>query len=191
MSYLGIALIVCVGCTILAVRSYVITEHVTVSGYRRYLLTARRGLVDVVVESSYASVPGGDTSVLRLEPMYPGRTVEHRSWPSKYRMDYSAPRTEAWFHYDAGRGRTNYTADVSRESPRVEKVTWHREIRYRYVVFPLWGVVVLSGVPVVLFVRRSLRRRFRSKSGLCVACGYDLRASAECCPECGTRGLRT
>jgi len=191
MSCLGVALIVCVGCTLLVVRSYVITEHVTVGGYRRYLLTARRGLVDVVVESSYASVPGGDTSDLRLQSMFSGRTVEHRSWPSQYRMDYSAPRTDAWFHYDAGVGRTNYTADVLRERPRVERVTWRSETRYRYVVFPLWVVVILSGIPVVLYVRRSRRRRFRIKSGLCLACGYDLRASADRCPECGARGRRT
>jgi hypothetical protein len=30
------------------------------------------------------------------------------------------------------------------------------------------------------------RRRLRVAGGLCVACGYDVRASAERCPECGT-----
>ena len=55
------------------------------------------------------------------------------------------------------------------------------EVRY-------WLVVLLAGVlPVVwvkCFVRERVRRR-RLRSGLCTACGYDLRGSGEQCPECG------
>lgn len=41
----------------------------------------------------------------------------------------------------------------------------------------LWGAAI--------FVPGILRRRHRRKRGLCVACGYDLSASAGACPECG------
>ena len=39
----------------------------------------------------------------------------------------------------------------------------------------------VSSVPLY----RQRRRRKRKKLGLCVKCGYDLRASKERCPECG------
>lgn len=42
------------------------------------------------------------------------------------------------------------------------------------------------GLGMVLIVRRVLRRRQRLRDGLCLKCGYDLRASKERCPECGT-----
>jgi hypothetical protein len=53
---------------------------------------------------------------------------------------------------------------------------------------PMW----IPGVPLLLPLavmcirnRRSVRRR---RAGLCVHCGYDLRASPERCPECGGTG---
>jgi predicted RNA-binding Zn-ribbon protein involved in translation (DUF1610 family) len=53
----------------------------------------------------------------------------------------------------------------------------------------MW-LIVLPGaiVPAVLIVHlslRYLRRLQRANRGLCVSCGYDLRASPSRCPECG------
>jgi hypothetical protein len=53
------------------------------------------------------------------------------------------------------------------------------------VRFPHWAVVA-AGLPAPLLVLRRrwvLRRRIRG--GLCLGCGYDLRASEGRCPECG------
>ena len=50
---------------------------------------------------------------------------------------------------------------------------------------PLWMPIALFGF---LFWRSFVplyRRRKRKKLGLCVKCGYDLRASKDRCPECG------
>ena len=33
---------------------------------------------------------------------------------------------------------------------------------------------------------RKIKERERKDFGECLSCGYDLRATPECCPECGT-----
>ena len=57
--------------------------------------------------------------------------------------------------------------------------------RIRILRIPLWPLVVICGVVVVPHFHFLHRRRKRKKLGLCLKCGYDLRASKERCPECG------
>ena len=51
---------------------------------------------------------------------------------------------------------------------------------------PLWPVVAVTAVLPAFRFRKAWRRHRRRKRGLCLTCGYDLRASSERCPECGT-----
>ncbi len=55
-----------------------------------------------------------------------------------------------------------------------------------------WFLSVPFWIPTILFaflssfpLRTFYRRRKRKKLGLCLKCGYDLRASKDRCPECG------
>ena len=53
---------------------------------------------------------------------------------------------------------------------------------------PHWFVLIVLLIPPALwlpFGYPRLRSRRRIHHGLCAACGYDLRASADRCPECG------
>jgi hypothetical protein len=54
----------------------------------------------------------------------------------------------------------------------------------RVVIIPSWFVYGAAAVlPLSWIVRRRLPRR---SDGRCHACGYDLRATPDRCPECGT-----
>jgi len=53
-------------------------------------------------------------------------------------------------------------------------------------IFPFWFVVLVAGIPLIRPTLRVFRRWRRRRHRLCQVCGYDLRASGERCPECGT-----
>jgi len=51
---------------------------------------------------------------------------------------------------------------------------------------PYWLLALPTGAMPAWRLARRLLRHSSVDAGLCIACGYDLRASKDRCPECGT-----
>jgi hypothetical protein len=71
---------------------------------------------------------------------------------------------------------------VSSERTNPITRTHHHEIA---AGAPFWLLTLALLSPYGYPAWRTVRRRSRSRRGLCQACGYDLRASPHQCPECG------
>jgi hypothetical protein len=53
------------------------------------------------------------------------------------------------------------------------------------IAIPYWPLAVLLLLPSAMALKRAARRRACRRKQICDACGYDLRASPQRCPECG------
>ena len=58
-------------------------------------------------------------------------------------------------------------------------------VRFHYLFVPLWFTIALTAVVPALACRQFVQD-YRTFGGRCAKCGYDLRASFDRCPECGT-----
>ena len=58
--------------------------------------------------------------------------------------------------------------------------------RYRFLVVPFWSVMLVTMVMPLGWCGLLFCHRRRRLLGHCLVCGYDLRATPNRCPECGT-----
>lgn len=111
-------------------------------------------------------------------------------------------RLDFFSRYDGWPGRLVYRRfGVSNDSRRVLRVRsswgflgferWNtmsgmgKWITGRVISIPYWFCCCISSLPMAVLYRRRPRRQ-TARHGVCKTCGYDLRATPERCPECGT-----
>ena len=60
------------------------------------------------------------------------------------------------------------------------------KLRFALLAVPYWLLALVAAAVPLASCLAFLRNRARRISGRCAACGYDVRATPDRCPECGT-----
>jgi hypothetical protein len=149
------SLLLCLATCVLWVRSYWRTDAVHLAGTS----------ADWNVRSNHA---GLTVSQVVHEPS--GQAQWHTSSESAYALDPSSP-----MYGFAGFSHEHIVYDVG----------IFADFERRDLAMPYWFMSILLAIGPVLRLRATIRRRRRQRVGLCPACGYDLRATPDRCPECG------
>jgi hypothetical protein len=160
-----LSLVLCAGTLVLWMRSYWTVD---------FLLWRSGGYA-----SASVSVCRGSLDVMRARGI--PRTFEHvRVAPD----EAACPRwaSAAGLRFGAAGFAFYAEPDVSPlgDGPGRQPVPFHE------LLVPLWAIVAASGVLPSAWMFGRARRRRRSRRGRCLECGYDLRATPDRCPECGT-----
>jgi hypothetical protein len=171
----ALSLVLCVGICVLWVRSYTKASDVGVE-------------TEIVIDGPRSS--NGLSRILH-------RTYSLAS--DRRGISYSVERRGSFnllgrwtvFHYDRlGLDTKDMAPDVGflgfgyRDGTVPSTEAW-RDVTWREWTMPYWSLVLLLACLPTVAVMKSLRERHRRRPGHCPACGYDLRATPDRCPECG------
>jgi hypothetical protein len=155
----GLSLLICLSMSALWVRSYMFTDAVERQGPRRMWQT-----VSSAGQVYFAAQVAASPSAVYA--------------PTEEFFHYRSPPGQP-LPWTASAGYENYVNTGPFTLARSHAPDWNTLV----VRVPHWFVF---GLAAVLPVTRLLLRRKRRLPGCCASCGYDLRATPDKCPECGT-----
>jgi hypothetical protein len=152
----------CVAAAMMWVRSHRTRDCLSASGaHRAWALESDAGRLSVVINWYEAPKPLPGWQFARHEEVYWDPTLIPAAW--------------AGFGFE-GRRVIGLPSVASRE-PR-----W----TLGALTVPYWALIGISLPAPLLTLTRSTYGASRRRQGRCAVCGYDLRATPDRCPECGT-----
>jgi 4-amino-4-deoxy-L-arabinose transferase-like glycosyltransferase len=176
----ALSLLLCVAVCVLWARSIVTLDAVN--------YTPRRGVVgwqgsftiqsgDGLLTAGYSYLKSQDPSDERKRLDYGFKRYEspHRSFAMRMSM--------LWPQHGGYAGGFGYVSQYSRYPTTGPLVS---QAGQRGIMCPHWAAFAAFALPPLAWRIARVRRRRRNRHGLCPSCGYDLRASPQRCPECGT-----
>ena len=188
----AVSLLLCVATCALWVRSYWVEDEI------RYDVGPLMGRLPYLIADSDRGCLGGQVELAEVSP----RTLTKAYWQYVVRVNphirYGRPTLVSEGTASPGTKRLDFEALIGFtwqrhvEGPRVGELDGGlqytiQETRYMFTL-PTWVPAAIAALlPLVWFRRhrRHRRQRGRQRSGLCPACGCDLRATPGRCPECG------
>lgn len=176
----GLSLLLCVATLILLLRSCIVSEHIA---------HADPSGAAWVVRSSIGVIYLDHRSRWDYERGWSwGRRLNSRGGGARH--EYQVPDRGFRFLGFGVFAGTAYSwpaylypgvpMPVNRTDPR-----WGRD-QYVAISFPHWLAVLIFGILPFRWYRQLRRGQRNAATGRCGVCGYDLRATPDRCPECGT-----
>ena len=201
----ALSLLLCVAVVVLWVRSYWTADTVLLRSERLYRATSGGGVLVVSRLALFhrqgnwrtGMKPGGsDLAVYTETPKEFAAAHAGRPRWKRSARPYSGPAIwgVTWVPVD-GPAWPRVAGVAMKESARFDNATGRCEENWligRALWLPYWlPAALFTALPAVALRRRMIARREsrRRRTSLCPACGYDLRATPDRCPECGTPAL--
>jgi len=186
-----VSAVFCVATIALSIRSFSTSDHLayntanpTTGVCREYLLRADRGLVRFDHALWVFDDPEAVALFVHDFRLDTKETIglslsQHR--PVTYDPNDQSPLTKMGFWWDSFHSPTK---QVARVRPTT-KLLGQMGLSGGHVCLPVWFVALLFSVAPLRRLELKIRSRRRHEVGRCPACGYDLRATPDRCPECG------
>ena len=174
-----LSLLLCVATAVMWVRSYHgFDAFLYVGTHNHFSATTTAGKVVLQVGSEFHLDLYGVTTGFRsglFPTSFDGSAEEQRKWPVWLLLASYYDRTPAWLAW------TGMTTGSGPHTP-----DYPPDFRQTVAIVPFGYWIGLFALPPLFVTLRLFLRFCRRREGHCVQCGYDLRATPDRCPECGT-----